>query len=1024
MAEDPPSQVLLLQPFWSLPELFAFTMEMDTIEGKNADNPTLKRSFDCALVINALPAGKRFEPTPPPTPPYHDCRHHLCVVTRQTQAERKLIFHEYCGFNRISSDGFMTMPVPTAPTSHTVQIPSFRSIFDQDAQAAFADHEHENKSSFGANKSSQEHRPSNPYMQAPLSPINSAGFDVAHQHRDSTSTVASDSTDSSPTTTISTMDSTSVATESSPGSSPQSPAVKPPPSSLAIEETIKPTNADGGKLLAPHSSPPDLQRPMTPAKKGRNLKNLAVDTSQPLNIGRKVSTVALPVANKDEHSTSAPTSPSFIKPTSPPKRTKTAALGLTIPPSIANTNLPQQMKLAIPPTPSFKKPPMLRHFQSSPSLPLCTPLNGPASGMKLPPLGPNRCMGVAFAEVPMEQEEHDDEPNFDIPQSREEKPEAYPNGPICIYETGVDLYLEPTAEIAAKYDVVLNVASEVLNPFDLSAQAQGSPKDDDRQRTPKSSPGPKSALPEIPGAFPQTPALFSPERNTSNSTLTEQNGSSPDTPKATPLPTSEGFGIIRSTPSEYIHIPWEHNTDIVPDLYKLVKIIDERVQEHKRVLVHCQCGVSRSASLIVAYGLYKNTAMSVQEAYDAVKKRSKWINPNMNLIMQLQEFRSGLTRAAADPAFYQKVYGSIPKRRPSPKQPDSALSRPPPPKLESKNEVDTPLTAPLRSDGALGAQLAATTVAAGITQGPSSAPSGLPWPVDYRRSWGPNDSGTDMAQKSLPEDVPYVSPTGDVVPGAQVAVAQIRPVTSEPNAAAKAPSNISSVIAEKRQEIKPALRPPSPSLMSPRSTEFAMSPLSQQASPLSQFSPDDDLGLMSPRAVEFTTSPFGQASLFGHSVTQADVEKQLHAPHPSPPPPVSPQSLVAQHSTTSSPSLARFGSSPQQPLKPKFSRPNLQQQMELTHMQHQIEAQLPHRSPKSDTSSGCNSPVDDSETLLSPRATEFTENPFHFEISPPESPQQEEKKVEPSIPKYGVEDPRSPAQKGITPITRNIFDVL
>ncbi|KAF2234121.1 DSPc-domain-containing protein, partial [Viridothelium virens] len=188
-----------------------------------------------------------------------------------------------------------------------------------------------------------------------------------------------------------------------------------------------------------------------------------------------------------------------------------------------------------------------------------------------------------------QEEEHDDEPNFDIPQSREEKPEAYPNGPICIYETGVDLYLEPTAEVAAKYDVVLNVASEVRNPFDTSVHAQSSPKDDEQQKTPKS-----------------------------------------------PEP--------RKIPSEYIHIPWEHNTDIVPDLYRLVKIIDERVQEGKRVLVHCQCGVSRSASLIVAYGLYKNPGMSVQDAYDAVKKRSKWIGPNMNLIMQLQEFRSGLAR--------------------------------------------------------------------------------------------------------------------------------------------------------------------------------------------------------------------------------------------------------------------------------------------------------------------------------------------------------------------------------------------
>ncbi|KAL9063758.1 MAG: hypothetical protein Q9157_008102 [Trypethelium eluteriae] len=905
-------------------------------------------------------------------------------------------------------------------------MPSFRSVFDQDANGTLADRGQDNKSSFGGHNSSQENKANSLYMQAPLSPLNSPGFEAVHQHRDSTSTVASDSTDSSPTTTISTMDSASVATESSPGSSPQSPAIKPPPAPLVVEDNLKPV-PESGKLLAPNSSPPEFQRPMTPAKKGRNLKNLAVDTSQSFNIGRKVPAVALTASHKDEHSTSAPASPSFIKPPSPPKRTKAAPLGLTIPPAISNTNVPQQMKLAIPPTPSFKKPPMLRHFQSSPSLPLCTPLSGPKSGMKLPPPGPNRSSGAGFAEVPMEQEEeHDDEPNFDIPQSREEKPEAYPNGPICIYETGVDLYLEPTAEVAAKYDVVLNVASEVRNPFDTSVHAQSSPKDDEQQKTPKS-PEPRSALPAVPGAFPQTPAPFLTERNSSNSTLTDQNGSSPDTPKATPLPSNESFGILKEIPSEYIHIPWEHNTDIVPDLYRLVKIIDERVQEGKRVLVHCQCGVSRSASLIVAYGLYKNPGMSVQDAYDAVKKRSKWIGPNMNLIMQLQEFRSGLARAAADPAFYQKCYGCLPKRRASPKQPDSTLSRPPPVKSESKSEDGPPLTAPLRPDGILGAQMVAGGVKDGVTPGPSSAPSGFAWPIDHRRSWGPNDSGTDMAQKSLPEDVPYVSPTGDVVPGSQVAVAQQRSVPSESTEVSRLATSLApkreTATVEKSLDSKSDLRPPSPSLLSPRSTEFAMSPLSHQASPRSQFSPDDDLGLLSPRAVEFTTSPFGQAALFGHSVTHADVEKQLHASHVSPVP-ASQQPSTAQYALDSDMPPYISSSPSQRPLNPKFSRPNLQQQMQLAQIQNQIEAQLPHRSPKSDTSSGFNSPTDDFETLLSPRATEFTENPFHFEISPPESPHQEEKKVDQAVPKYGAEDPRSPAQKGITPITRNIFDVL
>ncbi|KEQ95772.1 hypothetical protein AUEXF2481DRAFT_65200, partial [Aureobasidium subglaciale EXF-2481] len=223
---------------------------------------------------------------------------------------------------------------------------------------------------------------------------------------------------------------------------------------------------------------------------------------------------------------------------------------------------------------------------------------------------------------------NDSDQNFDIPQSKEEKPEAYPDGPICVYGRYLDLYLEPTAEQASQYDVILNVASEVRNPFD-SETFQPS--------------GPELRLDGGGGI------QYAPKRNflTSQTAFGRENlspvyESSPTTPKASPFSRDITSAPQSKEPSksepEYIHIPWEHNTDIVPDLIRLVKVIDERVQLGKRVLIHCQCGVSRSATLVVAYVLYKNPLMSVQEAYDDVKKRSRWIGPNMNLIMQLQEF--------------------------------------------------------------------------------------------------------------------------------------------------------------------------------------------------------------------------------------------------------------------------------------------------------------------------------------------------------------------------------------------------
>ena len=219
-----------------------------------------------------------------------------------------------------------------------------------------------------------------------------------------------------------------------------------------------------------------------------------------------------------------------------------------------------------------------------------------------------------------------EESDYDLPLSREAKSPAYPQGPVCIYDPLVYLYLEPNDTEACDFDVVLNVAREVRNPFEVAEEEAPKAKLDASQNPLMSLTEPttgRDSIPEPQSAISHGPAGFASE-------------STPDEASSTPK-------ASRPKP-EYIHIPWDHNTNLVDDLLSLCELIDKRVQDGKRVLVHCQCGVSRSASLIVAYGLYKNPELSVQEAYDAVKNRSKWIGPNMNLIYQLNEFRGKLPK--------------------------------------------------------------------------------------------------------------------------------------------------------------------------------------------------------------------------------------------------------------------------------------------------------------------------------------------------------------------------------------------
>ncbi|KAF2824926.1 hypothetical protein CC86DRAFT_395309 [Ophiobolus disseminans] len=1026
------------------------------------------------------------------------------------------------------------------------------------------------------------------------------------------------------------MDSSSV-TDPSPGPSPESPLAKTAASSSFVADfrSRRPETSPGD------SSPStffELQRPTTPAKKARNLKNLGINTTTSLTNLRGHAPAPVAVTNKERNS-SAPPSPLFIKPPTPPKR-RPSNLSLTISTPGSTDNKPA--RLLIPSTPSFNRP-ALRHFQSSPSLPLCAPSMGPANGMQLPALRPLVTKASGLSEVPFEMEEEDDqEQNFDIPQSREEKPAAYPNGPICIYEAGVYLYFEPTAEQACTFDVIINVASEVKNP--LTTQSTDSQKDIDARRID----GPPAESVDF-AALPQRAKPLSFGRE----------DSSPTTPKATPvmqtIQPSEMVinGKTYKTP-EYIHMPWEHNTDIVPDLYRLVKVMDDRVQQGKRVLIHCQCGVSRSASLIVAYGLYKDPHMSVQDAYDRAKKRSKWIGPNMNLIMQLQEFRNGLLRAndSRNQGFGRRSAGLNTAR-------STGTNRYSPFERETASGSRTPRTAPLPPDTDMSMQRASTGNMMAISPGPLSAPTGAFSP-GFRRSWDVSQTHFELPPQDTPATLPYVDSAGHVepvvsitandVPSAPAEMAPTIELTEPPKRTTlqlpSAVPNFSRQLPLRSQEdsaevtsshlevgqpagLLPlslgALRSPAvanfnlsssfapqqfgdseimspikttfdnpwpseydaepqsmdeqehaapPSLMSPRASEFHMTPLknagidesygmlspratcfdldvpppaptfgsnfgsfpsfesSAGASPVAMQFPDDVFDktdetkdeVLSPRAEEFHMSPvilqvaededpFGLTSptrfdFAGNpfdrptmTLTQAS-EPEDRRPsfqailppshqtfngfasldgtaqaHPIFLEPLALRTLDAKQisgnttrvdSLNTSPEVQvipsieshapRFDAIPKAPETPKtpkeaflstpakgirtrFSSPNMREQRKLHKLQTEMESKLPKNAPSPKHS------ADDIDALMSPRAEEFTRNPFHFDLQTSgddTSPASSNETIKDGrnghdwtdplprhwTPEKATVDPRSPVQTGSSPIVRNIWDVL
>lgn len=92
-----------------------------------------------------------------------------------------------------------------------------------------------------------------------------------------------------------------------------------------------------------------------------------------------------------------------------------------------------------------------------------------------------------------------------------------------------------------------------------------------------------------------------------------------------------------SDKTKYYYIPWTHTSKICKDLPRLIGLIEENLALNKKILIHCQCGVSRSASLIVAFFMKYNHS-NLNDSYNLLKLNAPDISPNMSLIFQLMEW--------------------------------------------------------------------------------------------------------------------------------------------------------------------------------------------------------------------------------------------------------------------------------------------------------------------------------------------------------------------------------------------------
>lgn len=103
-------------------------------------------------------------------------------------------------------------------------------------------------------------------------------------------------------------------------------------------------------------------------------------------------------------------------------------------------------------------------------------------------------------------------------------------------------------------------------------------------------------------------------------------------------------------PKQYLNIKFVHYHVEDKEEFNIKQYFKQFIElvkknSNKRILVHCLVGMSRSATIIGSYLLYRKLIEENDKKYNVtqmlldMKEMREWIDPNLGFIKQLEEFR-------------------------------------------------------------------------------------------------------------------------------------------------------------------------------------------------------------------------------------------------------------------------------------------------------------------------------------------------------------------------------------------------
>jgi protein-tyrosine phosphatase len=93
----------------------------------------------------------------------------------------------------------------------------------------------------------------------------------------------------------------------------------------------------------------------------------------------------------------------------------------------------------------------------------------------------------------------------------------------------------------------------------------------------------------------------------------------------------------------YFRVPVKDtwNQDLPSFFPECFKFIGNMIRARKKILIHCTAGISRSATLTIAYIMFSKR-VTLNDAYKFVKSKRKAISPNLDFMGELQQYEKTL----------------------------------------------------------------------------------------------------------------------------------------------------------------------------------------------------------------------------------------------------------------------------------------------------------------------------------------------------------------------------------------------